>query len=126
MWWDPQAVVVVHVPPFVTFEMGTTSLQNFSLYRAETIACTCNLARIYLLWRVIREWAVSDLPKRHTVAAFASIRIGSIFAIKRLLNSWYALWYLASAWFVLVMMLGCEPTSLLFPISSTLLVSFLG
>jgi hypothetical protein len=47
-----------------------------------------NMLRMYLLWRVCRDWMVSDLPKRVTIAGFQKIEIGSTFAIKRMLNSW--------------------------------------
>jgi hypothetical protein len=46
------------------------------------------MLRLYLFWRVVRDWMIHDLPKRCTLAGFQRLRIGSTFAVKRMLNSW--------------------------------------
>ncbi len=71
--WVEVLVCALHLPPFVTFEFGTTNLTNFILYRAETLFCALNLCRVYLPFRVIIIWMLSDLPRRYTVAAMANV-----------------------------------------------------
>ena len=36
--------------------------------------CFFNLSRAYLFIRVLRDWLVSDLPKRHTVTGLAQVK----------------------------------------------------
>lgn len=59
-----------------------------TMHNAQTMMASFNMLRLYLLWRVIRDWMVSDLPKRCTLAGFQKLKIGSAFAVKRMLNSW--------------------------------------
>lgn len=41
---------------------------------------------MYQVWRVFRDRVLSKLPKRHTVAAFHGMEIGSAFAFKMMLT----------------------------------------
>mmetsp|Transcript_16133 Transcript_16133/g.25035 ORF Transcript_16133/g.25035 Transcript_16133/m.25035 type:complete len:335 (-) Transcript_16133:169-1173(-) len=81
-------------------------LSNWILYRSETLFCVWNFTRVFLIWGSIVDWLVSDLPMLHIFAGFASIRIGSSFAIKKALNSWYAIVYIALAWTVSCVLLA--------------------
>jgi len=40
--------------------------------------CFMNLSRVYLFIRVLRDWLVSDLPKRHTVTGLAQVKTSPI------------------------------------------------
>lgn len=62
--------------------------RNIQAVRSETIMASINMLRLYLFWRVVRDWMVHDLPKRCTLAGFQRLPIGSTFAVKRMLNSW--------------------------------------
>jgi len=81
---------IIHVPPGITWEFSTISIENIVVYRIETMGALFNLLRFYLVWWVFTDWMLHDLPNRHTVAHFAKVKFDSLFAIKRALNSWHA------------------------------------
>jgi hypothetical protein len=105
--WVEILVIAVHNPPmystsFVSTDMG----KNIQVLRSETLMASLNMLRVYLFWRVVRDWMVHDLPKRCTLAGFQRLPIGSTFAVKRMLNSWYAASYLTVLWFVTLFLLA--------------------
>ena len=65
------------------------------VYRIETVFSSLNLLRIYLLWRAFADYMLADLPKRHTLAGFSRVKLGTAFIMKRMMNSWYAFFYMA-------------------------------
>lgn len=73
---------------------------------SQTIMASVNMLRLYLLWRILIFWLSSDLRKRHTLMGFQEFRIGTIFAVKRLLNSWWASVYLSGMWFSALFLLA--------------------
>lgn len=56
------------------------------VHRIETIACVLYTFRLYLLWRCIRDSTLEKLPRRHTVARFTGVTMGSGLAVKRILK----------------------------------------
>ena len=82
-FWAEFAVNLFHLPPYVSFSVGSLQLDNYVVYRGETVCMLINTLRIYLLARVWKAWALSDLPKRYTIASWTGVRIGYRFALKR-------------------------------------------
>lgn len=110
--WDPALcmellILAIHNPPFLSRSFIMEDMgPNIYVLRSETMMASFNMVRLYLIWRVIRDWMVDDLPKRFTLAGFQRLKIGTSFAIKRMLNSWYAIVYLALAWFAILFLLA--------------------
>jgi len=105
-FWVEVIICGVHVPPGVTSEVGGLNMDNFVVYRIETMGCVWNMFRFYLLWWSFVEFMVYDLPMRHTVAAFANVKFESVFAMKRALNSWWAFFYISIGGSTLIILLG--------------------
>ena len=99
-------ICILHVPPFSTGESSLPSLDNIIVYRYEVLGCLANLLRIYLLWRPFQRWMISDIPNRNKIAGISGIQFGSLFVIKRMVNSWNSVAYVALAWFVSVIFFG--------------------
>ena len=119
--WLEVFLVSLHCPPFVEFSFGVQTMNNYVIYEIETIFACVNTFRVYLVWRAFSDWMLSDLPKRHTLAGFASLDIGTTFVIKRMLHSWRSLYYVFGSWIVCLMFFGymfrsAEMTACLFPI----------
>jgi len=85
----------IHCPPGLDYQYASETLGNFVVYRIETVFSSLNLLRIYLLWRAFADYMLADLPKRHTLAGFSRIKLGTAFIMKRMMNSWYAFFYMA-------------------------------
>ena len=118
--WVEMIVVGLHLPPFTTFELGSNTMGNYVLYQAETVFCSWNIIRVYLLWRVIADWMVSDIPSKHSIGSFTGVKFDTSFVLKRMLNSWSAIYYLALLWTFVVFVGGylfrnAEATACLFP-----------
>lgn len=121
--WLELLICAIHLPPSVTFEVPAWQLHNFTLHRAETLFCTFNSLRLFLLWRVFKDWVLQDLPSQHAIEMFANVRIDSKFALKRVLNSWQAVWFLTTFWAMLLVIMGywyrsAEVSACLFPNAS--------
>ncbi|EKX41294.1 hypothetical protein GUITHDRAFT_142197 [Guillardia theta CCMP2712] len=115
VWWllDPSlwlelVLVLVHNPPSYRFVLVTDNLGENNIYVTcgETILCGCNLIRIYLCWRVLRDWILSVFPKHQTLSGFQRTKIGSSFAIKHIMHSWYAAIYMSLVWMIAIVLLG--------------------
>jgi hypothetical protein len=106
--WMEILIISIHNPPLYSDSYGYADMGSVNIYvmRSETLMASFNMLRLYLIWRVIRDWMVNDLPKRRTLAGFQRLSIGSAFAIKRMLNSWYSLVYLTALWFSLLFLLA--------------------
>ena len=99
-------IVGAHCPPNMEYQYGSLIMGNFMVYRIETVFSCLNLLRIYLIWRVVAHWMLSDLPKRHTLAGFKRVKLGSPFILKRMLNSWASFVYITIMWCVTVFIFG--------------------
>uniref|UniRef100_A0A7S4KUL3 Potassium channel domain-containing protein n=1 Tax=Guillardia theta TaxID=55529 RepID=A0A7S4KUL3_GUITH len=115
VWWllDPSlwlelVLVLVHNPPSYRFVLVTDNLGENNIYVTcgETILCGCNLIRIYLCWRVLRDWILSVFPKHQTLSGFQRTKIGSSFAIKHIMHSWYAAIYMSLVWMIAIVLLA--------------------
>ena len=120
--WVEIIACVPHCPPGLTFEVVHYNWLNIVMYRAETIFCIYNSFRIYLLWPVLRDWMLYQLPKRHTVAAFTKTRMDSAFALKRILNGPHAMAFICYFWILTFFVTGywfraAEVTACLFTTS---------
>jgi hypothetical protein len=106
--WAELIVIAVHNPPFYTSSTSMSDMGSKNIYvmQSETLMASFNMFRLYLLWRVIRNWMVEDLPKRCTLAGFQRFTIGSGFAVKRMLHSWLAVFYLGGMWFGFLFLLA--------------------
>eukprot|EP00293_Proteomonas_sulcata_P009046 CAMPEP_0184305260 /NCGR_PEP_ID=MMETSP1049-20130417/14575_1 /TAXON_ID=77928 /ORGANISM="Proteomonas sulcata, Strain CCMP704" /LENGTH=569 /DNA_ID=CAMNT_0026617277 /DNA_START=26 /DNA_END=1735 /DNA_ORIENTATION=+ len=96
----------LHLPPFCTFEMEANAFENFLLYRAETVFTFLNTLRLYVLWRVFRDWILSDLPATHSISLISEVHLGSRFAFKRILNGPHAGAYIACFWASMTLLMG--------------------
>ena len=117
--WIEWFVCALHLPPFATFELAINNLDYIVAYRGETIVCLFNTLRVYLVWRILAEWVLSYLPKRHTVSLFASVKLGKTFALKKLLNGWHSITCIIVLWGLSILFLAywlrcAEVTSCLF------------
>ena len=99
-------IVGAHCPPNLDYQYGSLIMGNFMVYRIETVFSCLNLLRIYLIWRVVAHWMLSDLPKRHTLAGFKRVNLGTAFILKRMLNSWASFIYITVMWCITVFMFG--------------------
>lgn len=104
--WAEMIFCGLHLPPFITFEFGSMQLDNYVMYRGESIMCFINTLRLYLLCRVLRDAELQDLPRVHTVQRFTGVEIGYVFALKRVFNSLLAVWYIAWLWAGTIFVLG--------------------
>ncbi|KAJ1491322.1 hypothetical protein T484DRAFT_1774734 [Baffinella frigidus] len=104
--WFEVAICIGHIPPWYTFEFYSTSVENVIVYRAETLGALANVCRLYLLWWIYTNWMLADLPNRHTVAHFAKVKFGSMFALKRALNSWNAIGHILGLWVLVIIVFG--------------------
>lgn len=106
VFWLECAVSCTHLPPFVTGETSIEMMNNVVVYRHEMIFCCWNLLRIYLLWRPFRTWMTSDISNKHNIAAALNVRLETLFVIKRIVNSWNALFYLSFFWTLSIVSFG--------------------
>ncbi|KAJ1495268.1 hypothetical protein T484DRAFT_1763363 [Baffinella frigidus] len=79
-------------------EFGILNWNNYILYRVETVLAIYSTLRFYLVWRCVRDAFLQALPKRHTVAAFSHINLGSAFAFKVILNGPWATVFVGVVW----------------------------
>ena len=105
-FWAEFFVIAVHAPPLVTFEVPLSSMSNTVVYHIETLACIFVSFRLYLLWRVVRDYNLSLMPKRHTVARFSGIQMDSSLALKRLLNGFQSFVFIGLLWMLTIVVLG--------------------
>jgi hypothetical protein len=90
----------------VTGETSIEMMNNVVVYRHEMNFCCWNLLRIYLLWRPFRTWMTSDISNKHNIAAALNVRLETLFVIKRIVNSWNALFYLSFFWTLSIVSFG--------------------
>ena len=119
--WLEFGVISVHCPPFFEYSYGTTIQGNYQVYEVETVFACLNLLRLYLVWRVVHDYMLSDLPKRETLAGFNHCKLGTSFVIKRMMHSATSsisfvlcLWISAIMWFA-YWYRSAELTACLFP-----------
>jgi len=98
-------IIIVHLPVYVTFDLpvGTT---NIILYKAEALFSSFEIFRCYLLWPVLRESLLSDLPKRDVISRLTGVRFGSVFALKRALNDWRSIIFIGAFWAFITLICG--------------------
>jgi hypothetical protein len=96
----------LHCPPGLDYQYGSEFMGNFMVYRIETVFSSLNLLRLYLLGRWFVDHMLADLPKRDTIAGFSRVNIGTLFMIKRLMNSWYGFYYLAVVYVLVICIFG--------------------
>ena len=106
LFWLEAFVCTLHLPPFVTFEVGLLNWDNFILYRAETGFAIWNTLRLYRFWMFFVDWQLGQLPRRHTVSSFTGVRLNSAFTFKTVLNSTSAVPFIATLWTSFVALLG--------------------
>eukprot|EP00961_Rhodomonas_salina_P302388 3940826-Rhodomonas_salina.6 len=61
---------IFHLPPYTTFELGGLQLDNYVVYRGETLCMLLNSLRLYLLIRVCKNAVLSDLPKQVSASPY--------------------------------------------------------
>ena len=96
----------VHCPPGLDYQYGSEFMGNFMVYRIETVFSSLNLLRLYLLGRWFADHMLSDLPKCDTLAGFSRVNLGTSFKIKRMMSSWYAFYYLALVYILVICIFG--------------------
>lgn len=106
LFWVEVLVSCTHLPPWSTGETSIEMMNNVVVYRFEMIFCCWNLLRVYLLWRPFRTWMTSDISNKHNIAAALNLHLESLFVIKRIVNSWNALLYLAFFWMLAIVAFG--------------------
>jgi len=106
LFWVEILVSCTHLPPWTTGETSIEMMNNIVVYRFEMIFCCWNLLRIYLLWRPFRTWMTSDISNKHNIAAALNVHLETLFVIKRIVNSWNALLYLAFFWMLSIVSFG--------------------
>jgi len=104
--WAELFVCLVHLPPFMTFEIGVVNHANFVLYRAETLFCLWNILRIYLMMRVLRSWSLSGFRKLYTVSSVCRVELDYRFAIKYVLTGNQAEKAIAVIWGTGILIFG--------------------
>lgn len=114
-FWLESLVCAVHLPPGVTFELGTTQLSNFVMYRGETLMFMLNLARCYLLVRVVKDHVLSHMAHLHSIASVHRIHCGYRFVAKHLHNSSGASWYILFGWLTSIVLLAFLTRAAEFP-----------
>jgi len=105
-FWAEFIVVAVHLPPFITFEVAFSSMDNAVVYRIETLATIWVSLRLYLLWRCTRDWNLQQMPKRHTVSRFTRVPMNSALALKRLLSGFKSVFFIGVIWCFTLGVLG--------------------
>jgi len=105
-FWLEVLVVGGHCPPFYTTEYSTNSFDNDVVYRVETLAALFNTLRIYLFFRWLRDYELSTMAKRHTIASFAGAKFDSVYIFKRWLHGWNASLFLTFFWGLCIFMLA--------------------
>lgn len=107
-FWVELLISLVHLPPCCSFWFGygNSDGKKYSSINAENIFNIAVVAKMYQLWPVLREICYMDLPKRHFIARMTKVKLGSTFALKRLLNSQYAVVIVAIAWIYIVVVLS--------------------
>ncbi|KAJ1487095.1 hypothetical protein T484DRAFT_1787673 [Baffinella frigidus] len=85
-FWMEVLIILPVCPPFFTAEIGIINWDNFVLYRIETVLAMWSTIRFYRGWQSIRDYVLVKLPKRHTVAAFDHLSLGSAYAFKVLMK----------------------------------------
>jgi len=123
IFWIESFVCFVHLPPWISFEVGVINWSNFVLYRAETIFMLWNTLRVYLFWKCFTDAVLEKLPRRHTVSSFTGVRMNSAFTFKQVLNSEQSVLVIAMFWFGQILLLGywfraVEATACLFGVES--------
>lgn len=98
--WVEIVVCVPHLPPSCTFTIKVSNFGNFLLYRAEQMGVCYGMLRIYLLWRLVKRWALADLPSKSAVSLITNVRLGSSFALKRMLNGLSSTMFLILLWLI--------------------------
>lgn len=106
LFWLEAFVCIMHLPPFITFEVGVLNWTNFMLYRAETGFAIWNTLRLYRFWMCFVDWQLGGLPRKHTVSSFTGARLNSAFTFKTVLNSTEAVPFIAALWTLLTFLLG--------------------
>ena len=118
--WFEIITISIHNPPFYSRSFAFTDMGSRNIYvmQSESLMASFNMLRMYLFWRIIRDWMVEDLPKRCTLAGFQRLKIGSAFAVKRMLHSnaavlyiflwWLVILFLLSYWFRAVEITACQ------------------
>lgn len=102
-FWVECIVCIVHCPPLITTEIALPpSMNNIAVYRIETLCCAVCMARLYLIWRAFADYMLQDLPSKDSIASYTGISFDSKFVIKRMLNSWMAMFWIASFYLVVV------------------------
>lgn len=108
LFWLEMFLLVPHIPPYVTFEVGLTNWQNFVLYRAETLGCIWNFWRIYLVLDVLamRYLECHENAKVLLIATFTNTRMNFAHAVKRVLNADYAALIILVSWLFSAVVFG--------------------
>ena len=103
-FWMECAVCILHCPPFFTVEWSNEFMSNIIVYRIETLMCSWTVIRVYLIWRALADYMIRDLPSKNNIAAYAGIEFDSRFVLKKMLNSWNAVSWIAGffAFFVVI------------------------
>jgi hypothetical protein len=105
-FWLEVLISCLHLPPFVTFELGLTNWSNFVLYRGETLGALWGTLKVYHLWRWLRVVFVHTIPRRHTIASFTGIQLDTIFSLKQMLSARGALRGICATWALTLVILG--------------------
>ena len=125
LFWLEAILCSIHLPPFMTFEIGLLNWENFILYRAETAFAVWNTLRLYRFWACFVDYDLAQLPRKHTVSSFTGVRMDSVFTIKNVLNGTGALQFITFQWTCLVMLLGEALTCVKAQLASQCLLSAL-
>ena len=105
-FWLEVLVVGGHCPPCYTTEYWTNSFDNDVVYRVETLAALFNTLRIYLFFRWLRDYELSTMAKRHTIASFAGAKFDNVYIFKRWLHGWNASLFLTLFWGLCIFLLA--------------------
>ena len=77
-------------------------MSNIVVYRIETLCCAVCMTRLYLIWRAFADYMLQDLPSKESIASYTGINFDSKFVIKRMLNSWEAMFWIATFYLFVV------------------------
>ena len=119
-FWLEMVIVGPHCLPFMEYSYGTSIMGNFQVYEIESVFACINMLRLLLVWRVVEDWMLSDLPNRYSMQGFLSFEMGSAFVLKRMLHGWKSIFYVIAAWIVSIVWFGywfrcSELSACLFP-----------
>ena len=81
-------------------------MNNIVVYRVETLICALSLTRLYLIWRAFADYMLQDLPSRDSISAYTGVNFNSTFVLKRMLNSWMAIFWISIFYLVVVLVGG--------------------